>query len=48
MGSKRLKAVAVKGRKEIKIAAKKTFKKVSKKQYDLLGENILVDGLQGY
>ncbi|MDH3568278.1 MAG: aldehyde ferredoxin oxidoreductase, partial [Desulfobacteraceae bacterium] len=48
MGSKRLKAIAVKGRKEIKIADKNTFKKVSKKQYDLLGENILGAGLQGY
>ncbi len=48
MGSKRLKAVAVKGRKEIKIADKKAFKEVSKKQYDLLGENILGAGLQGY
>lgn len=48
MGSKRLKAVAVKGHKEIKIADKNTFKEVSKKQYDLLGENILGAGLQGY
>jgi aldehyde:ferredoxin oxidoreductase len=48
MGSKRLKAIAVKGTKEIKIADKKAFQEVSKKQYELLGENILGAGLQGY
>jgi aldehyde:ferredoxin oxidoreductase len=48
MGSKRLKAVAVKGTKEIRIANKKAFQEVSKKQFELLGENILAAGLQGY
>ena len=48
MGSKKLKAVAVKGKREIKIADKKAFQQVSKKQYDLLGENILGAGLQAY
>jgi len=48
MGSKRLKAIAVKGTKEIRIADKKAFQEVSKKQFELLGENILAAGLQGY
>lgn len=48
MGSKRLKAIAVKGTKEIKIANKKAFQEVTKKQYELLGESILGAGLQGY
>jgi aldehyde:ferredoxin oxidoreductase len=48
MGSKRLKAIAVKGKKEIRIANKKAFQEVSKKQFELLGENILAAGLQGY
>ncbi|UCH20885.1 MAG: aldehyde ferredoxin oxidoreductase family protein [Deltaproteobacteria bacterium] len=48
MGSKRLKAIAVNGTMEIKIADKKTFQEISKKQYELLGENILGAGLQGY
>ncbi len=48
MGSKKLKAVAVKGKREIKIADKKAFQQLSKKQYDLLGENILGAGLQAY
>ena len=48
MGSKRLKAIAVKGTKEIRIANKKAFQEVSKKQFELLGENILAAGLQGY
>jgi len=48
MGSKKLKAIAVKGTKEIRIADKKAFQEVSEKQYELLGESIFVAGLQGY
>lgn len=48
MGSKKLKAIAVKGTKEIRIADKKAFQEVSQKQYELLGESIFGAGLQGY
>jgi aldehyde:ferredoxin oxidoreductase len=48
MGSKRLKAIAVRGTKEIEIAHEKAFQEVAKKQFDLLGESILGAGLQAY
>lgn len=48
MGSKNLKAVAVRGAKQIQMADKKAFQEVSKRQYELLGENILGAGLETY
>ena len=48
MGSKNLKAVAVKGTRKIDIADPKEFDRVAKNQLELLGESILGAGLQGY
>ncbi len=48
MGSKRLKAIAVRGTKKIKIAHEKAFQEVANKQFELLGESMLGAGLQAY
>ena len=48
MGSKNLKAVAVKGTKKIDIAHPEEFKKIAGDHLELLGESILGAGLQGY
>lgn len=48
MGSKRLKAIAVRGTKKIKFAHEKAFQKVANKQFELLGESMLGAGLQAY
>jgi aldehyde:ferredoxin oxidoreductase len=48
MGSKNLKAIAVRGTKQIQIADKKAFQEVSKRQYELLGEAILAAGMETY
>jgi aldehyde:ferredoxin oxidoreductase len=48
MGSKNLKAVAVKGSRKIKIADPELFRNTAKMQIELLGESILGAGLQGY
>ncbi len=48
MGSKKLKAVAVKGRRTIDIAHPEEFRRIAKKQLELLGESIFGAGLQGY
>ena len=48
MGAKKLKAVAVKGTRPIRIADKTAFQQVSKKQYELLGESIFGAGLEAY
>jgi len=41
MGSKRLKAIAARGTKEIKVANKDVFSKISKTNYDLVNESML-------
>jgi aldehyde:ferredoxin oxidoreductase len=48
MGSKRLKAIAVRGTKKIEIAQEKAFQEVSGKQFELLNESILGAGLEAY
>ena len=48
MGSKRVKAIAVRGSQKIQIADKKAFKNVADKQFELLGESILSAGLEAY
>lgn len=48
MGSKRLKAIAVRGTKEIQIANKPAFSEAAKRQYDLLDESVLKVGLETY
>jgi len=48
MGSKNLKAVAVRGKQKIKIAHPEEFKETAKMQLELLNESILGAGLQGY
>jgi aldehyde:ferredoxin oxidoreductase len=48
MGSKKVKAIAVRGRQKIKIADPEAFQKVSKKQFELLNESILGAGLTAY
>ncbi|MBW1674078.1 MAG: aldehyde ferredoxin oxidoreductase family protein [Deltaproteobacteria bacterium] len=48
MGSKRLKAIAVRGARKIQIADERAFKKVADKQFELLGESILGAGLEAY
>jgi len=48
MGSKRLKAIAVRGSKEIAIAQEKAFHEVAGKQFELLNESILGAGLEAY
>ena len=48
MGSKRLKAIALRGTKKIKIAHEKAFQEVANKQFELLGESMLGAGLQAY
>jgi len=48
MGSKRLKAIAVRGKQKIRIADRDTFQAVAKKQFELLDESILSAGLKGY
>ncbi|MCJ7775253.1 MAG: aldehyde ferredoxin oxidoreductase family protein [Desulfobulbaceae bacterium] len=48
MGSKKLKAIAVRGTKKISIADMGVFQKVSKKQFELLNESILSAGLKAY
>jgi aldehyde:ferredoxin oxidoreductase len=46
MGSKRLKAIAARGTKKIEIAKPDQFKKVAKKQYDLIRDSMLKVGLE--
>jgi aldehyde:ferredoxin oxidoreductase len=48
MGSKKLKAIAVRGTHKISIADTEVFQKVSKKQFELLNESILSAGLKAY
>ncbi len=48
MGSKRLKAIGVSGKATPKIAKEEEFKKVAKKQYDLLNESMLKVGLESF
>jgi aldehyde:ferredoxin oxidoreductase len=48
MGSKRLKAIAVRGTKKIEIAQEKAFQDVAAKQFELLNESILGAGLEAY
>jgi aldehyde:ferredoxin oxidoreductase len=48
MGSKRLKAIVVRGTKKIEIAREKAFQEVAGKQFELLNESILGAGLQAY
>jgi aldehyde:ferredoxin oxidoreductase len=48
MGSKKLKAIAVRGSKKIQIDDQKAFTEVAKKQFELLDESILAAGLRGY
>ncbi len=48
MGSKNLKAVAVKGTRKIEIAHPEDFKRIVGSHIELLGESILGAGLQGY
>jgi aldehyde:ferredoxin oxidoreductase len=48
MGSKKLKAIAVRGSKKIQIADQKAFTQVTKKQLELLDESILAAGLKAY
>ena len=48
MGSKRLKAIAVRGTKKIEIAQEKAFQEVAGKQFELLNESILGAGLEAY
>jgi aldehyde:ferredoxin oxidoreductase len=48
MGSKRLKAIAVRGSKKIEIAQEKAFQEVAGKQFELLNESILGAGLEAY
>jgi aldehyde:ferredoxin oxidoreductase len=46
MGSKNLKAVVAKGSKKVSIANPEAFKKVAKKQYDLINDSMLKVGLE--
>jgi len=48
MGSKRLKAVAVRGTKEIEVSNRDLFAKVSKRNYDLVNESMLKITLETY
>ncbi|MBM3166698.1 MAG: aldehyde ferredoxin oxidoreductase family protein [Chloroflexi bacterium] len=48
MGSKKLKAIAVRGSKEIKVANKEKFSEVSKTNYDLVNESMLKITLETY
>ncbi|HIE17272.1 MAG TPA: aldehyde ferredoxin oxidoreductase, partial [Dehalococcoidia bacterium] len=48
MGSKRLKAIAARGTKEIKVANKDVFSQVSKTNYDLVNESMLKITLETY
>ena len=48
MGSKKLKAIAVSGKKAPQIAKEAEFKEVSKKQYDLLNESMLKVGFETF
>ena len=48
MGSKRLKAIAVRGTQKIEIADREVFQKVARKQFELLDESILSAGLKAY
>jgi aldehyde:ferredoxin oxidoreductase len=48
MGSKRVKAIAVRGTRKIEIAQEQAFQEVSRKQFELLGESILGAGLEAY
>ena len=48
MGSKKVKAIAVKGAQKIQIADRTAFKNVADKQFELLGESILSAGLEAY
>jgi len=48
MGSKKLKAIAVRGTRKIRIADTETFQELSKKQFELLNESILAAGLKAY
>jgi aldehyde:ferredoxin oxidoreductase len=48
MGSKRVKAIAVSGKETPKLAKKEEFKKIAKKQYDLLNESMLKVGFESF
>jgi len=48
MGSKRVKAIAVCGKKTPEIAREKEFKEVAKKQYELLNESMLKVGFESF
>ncbi|MBC8274668.1 MAG: aldehyde ferredoxin oxidoreductase family protein [Chloroflexi bacterium] len=48
MGSKRLKAIAVKGTKPVNIANLSAFGKVARKQFELLDEHMLKIGLEAF
>jgi aldehyde:ferredoxin oxidoreductase len=48
MGSKRLKAIAVKGSVSYSIAEKAAFKEAAKRQYELLDEHMLKIGLEAF
>ncbi|UCG80283.1 MAG: aldehyde ferredoxin oxidoreductase family protein [Desulfobacterales bacterium] len=48
MGSKRVKAIAVSGKQTPKIAKTEEFRRVAKKQYDLLNESMLKVGLESF
>ncbi len=48
MGSKRLKAIAARGTKEIKAANKEVFSEISKRNYDLVNESMLKITLETY
>jgi aldehyde:ferredoxin oxidoreductase len=48
MGSKRVKAIAVSGKQTPKIANPEEFRRVAKKQYDLLNESMLKVGLESF
>lgn len=48
MGSKKLKAIAVRGSQEIKVANKEKFSEVSKTNYDLINESMLKITLETY
>lgn len=48
MGSKRLKAIAAKGTKPVKIANPSAFAEVARKQYDLLNDSMIKIGMEAF
>ena len=48
MGTKKVKAIAVRGSRKIQIADPKAFHEVARKQFELLDQSILVAGLKEY